>query len=167
MSHNSNNLITGGEAGKTTLAGFEINIRRTGKGEGQEWCSVDDLHEILLQRVEELAAGKPFTPLVQRAQDARRVVREIMEGLGVELNNLEDKVTKHLESVRLTRLAVVAETSAISHPLREIRQFFMGPDYKNEMSRLKEFVELCERLQSLKESGFLDKMADTMLALNP
>jgi hypothetical protein len=32
--------------------------------------------------------------------------------------------------------------------------------------RLREFVELCERLQKLKESGFLDAVADTMIKPN-
>ena len=38
-------------------------------------------------------------------------------------------------------------------------------DYKEEVARLKDFVDLCERLQKLKESGFLDSVADTMLGL--
>jgi hypothetical protein len=62
-------------------------------------------------------------------------------------------------------MSVVSETSAMTGPLREVRQFFLGSDYDAEIKRLREFVDLCERLNKLKESGFLDSVADTMLKL--
>jgi len=34
-----------------------------------------------------------------------------------------------------------------------------------ERKRLSEFVDLCERLKKLKDSGFLDTVADTMIRL--
>jgi hypothetical protein len=49
--------------------------------------------------------------------------------------------------------------------LKDVRQFFLNENHETEVARLKEFVELCERLQKLKASGFLDTVADTMLKL--
>ena len=51
-------------------------------------------------------------------------------------------------------------------PLRDVREFFLGREYDQQMARLTEFVELCERLEKLKESGFLDSVAETMLRLD-
>jgi hypothetical protein len=53
----------------------------------------------------------------------------------------------------------------MTNALKEVRQFFIGSDYKAEMERLSEFVALCERMQKLKDTGFLDRVADTMLNL--
>jgi hypothetical protein len=50
--------------------------------------------------------------------------------------------------------------------LKEVRQFFLEESYETEIQRLHEFIDLCERLQALKESGFLDIVADTMLKLD-
>ena len=72
---------------------------------------------------------------------------------------------RYLEDIRSTRYAMVTEAAQMIGPLKEVRQFFLGGDYKEEVARLKDFVDLCERLQKLKESGFLDSVADTMLGL--
>ena len=71
-----------------------------------------------------------------------------------------------LEDMRLTRMTVNSELSQLMKPLSELRKFFLGPEHDEEIRRLKEFVELCERLQALKQSGFLDSVADTMLKLS-
>jgi hypothetical protein len=49
--------------------------------------------------------------------------------------------------------------------LKEVRAFFIDKDYELERARLAEFISLCERLRALKESGFLDTVAETMLNL--
>jgi hypothetical protein len=53
----------------------------------------------------------------------------------------------------------------VVNALKDVRQFFLGPDYEREQKRLVEFVDLCERLKRLKDSGFLDTVADTMIRL--
>jgi len=72
---------------------------------------------------------------------------------------------KYLEEIRQTRFSVVRETAEMAAPLKDVRQFFIGADYREQVDRLKEFVSLCERLKALKDSGFLDKVADTMIRL--
>lgn len=78
---------------------------------------------------------------------------------------IEEDLPSSLREVRNLRLAMGSEFSQLKKQLEELRQFFIGPTYDDELSRLKEFVELAERLRTLKDSGFLDTVADTMLRL--
>jgi hypothetical protein len=75
------------------------------------------------------------------------------------------KMKCYIEDIRQTRFAVVTEVANITKPLRDVRQFFIGPDHANEIERLREFVDLCERLQKLKANGFLDSVAETIIRL--
>jgi hypothetical protein len=105
-------------------------------------------------------------PSVKSAQDARRIISELVDGLGADVARFREDSKRYLEDIRGTRFAIVSEAGQMTASLREVRQFFLGSDYKEEISRLHEFVGLCERLQKLKESGFLDCVADTMLRLS-
>jgi hypothetical protein len=71
-----------------------------------------------------------------------------------------------LGTVREQRIALGSETRLLMGSLKEVRQFFLEENYETEIRRLSEFIDLCERLQALKNSGFLDTVADTILALN-
>ena len=106
-----------------------------------------------------------LNPAVQQAKDARTIIEELLQGIGGEMDKFKLKTKDFIEDVRQSRFAAVAETSQMTTALRDVRQFFLGADYKEQIERLREFVELCERLNALKASGFLDKMADTMLSL--
>lgn len=104
-------------------------------------------------------------PNIKAAQDARRIITELTAGIGTEIEKFRADTKMYLEDIRNTRFAVVSETSNMAGPLKEIRQFFLGGDYKEQRDRLADFVSLCERLQKLKESGFLDMIADTMIKM--
>lgn len=150
------------EVDRKSIGGYDV---RTVKGPGGETLyRLEDVRRLLLIMADDLP--KEASPLLQRAKDVRAAVNELTDGIGGDMNLFRDNVKKYLEDLRLTRMAMVTETSQILKPLREIRQFFLGPDYHNELQRLKDFVELCERLEALKTSGFLDKVADTMLTLS-
>lgn len=82
------------------------------------------------------------------------------------VNDLERTMADAVQRVRSSRMSIVSDSSSAVNALRDIRQFFLGPDYEREQKRLAEFVDLCERLKQLKESGFLDTVADTMLRLS-
>jgi hypothetical protein len=49
--------------------------------------------------------------------------------------------------------------------LKDVRTFFLEGDYEKQIDRLREFIDLCERLKALKDSGTLDAIADTILKL--
>lgn len=105
--------------------------------------------------------------LVDRAMDARAALDMMCSTWKVDWLNFCDDGEKRLIELRQTRMAFDTETRQLMSQLREVRQFFLDKDYETERTRLREFVELCERLQKLKESGFLDTVADTLLKLTP
>lgn len=130
---------------------------------GQPMMNMDDLKIAICNEIAKLP--KETRPNVLAAQDARRIIDELAGGIGGDMERFRADTKRHLEDIRATRFAMVTETSQMTGPLKEIRQFFLGGDYKEEIARLKEFVDLCERLNALKESGFLDNIADTMLRI--
>lgn len=131
---------------------------------GQPMMDVESTYAYLERRVAELV--NEVAPGVKAAKDARATIDELLHGIGGDMEKFQAATKLYLEDIRATRFAVVTETASMTKGLKEVRQFFLGGDYKEEIARLREFVELCERLQKLKESGFLDKVADTMLTLS-
>lgn len=71
-----------------------------------------------------------------------------------------------IENFRGMRMTATTEVAAMLKPLEDLRKFFLGAEHDREIARLREFVDLCERLEKLKKSGFLDTVADTMLKLS-
>ncbi len=138
-----------------------VRVRQVG---GEMVINLEDMQRVLCDEIAKMP--KETRPMVLAAQDARKIIDELTDGIGGQMEKFRADVKLYLEDIRQTRFAVVTETSNMTGPLKEVRQFFLGQDYKDQIARLREFVELCERLQKLKESGFLDKVADTMLRLD-
>ena len=130
---------------------------------GVEMVNTDWLNQRVIEEVAE--SPKHLAPGVKAAREARETMSELLRGIGGEMEQFEASCRDHLNTIRAKRIAVVSEATQISNALKEVRQFFIGADYKAEIERLSEFVALCERMQKLKDSGFLDRMADTMLNL--
>lgn len=129
-----------------------------------DFIDADDLAAQMVYAIER-NLPKEMTKLALAALDARKVLREEMDGIGSVMADFE-RVSKDLSNeIRNKRMTVVTEASKMTNALKDIRQFFLGPDFEREQKRLNDFVELCERLQALKESGFLDTVADTMIRL--
>lgn len=131
---------------------------------GEDMFCVDDIQAVICAEIANLP--KETRPNVQAAEDARKIIGELTDGIGGQMEKFRANTKMYLDDIRQTRFAVVNETNQMMGPLKDIRQFFLGPDYKDEIARLRDFVDLCERLQKLKESGFLDNVADTMLRLS-
>lgn len=131
---------------------------------GQEMFN---LHDIAVQVVAEInKSPQELTPLARATFDARTVLDENLVGLGGLMEDFRAKTKAYLDEIRQTRFAVISETASISTGLKDIRQFFHGPTYAEEIKRLTEFVDLCERLQKLQQSGFMEAITDTMLRLS-
>ena len=141
-----------------STAGIRVETRN-----GESYLNLEDLESAIIAECGRMAAET--RPIVKAAQDARKIVDELVRGMGGDCEQFQERIKIYLQDIRHSRMAIVTETSQMTAPLREVRQFFLGADYKEEVARLKEFVDLCERLQKLKESGFLDNVADTMLRL--
>ena len=142
----------------TTNSGCRIEMIN-----GQPWFNVDDAKALICEQISKLHTET--RPNVKAAEDARRIIGELTDGIGGDMEKFRVDTKRYLEDIRSTRYAMVTEAAQMIGPLKEVRQFFLGGDYKEEVARLKDFVDLCERLQKLKESGFLDSVADTMLGL--
>ena len=130
---------------------------------GQDLIDMDSVRAFLAEEISRLP--KETRPNVKAAEDARAIINELLDGIGGDMERFRANTKLYLDDIRQSRMGVVTETAQITKALHEVRQFFLGQDYKEQTARLKEFVDLCERLQKLKESGFLDSVADTMLRL--
>ena len=136
---------------------------RVTKVNGVEYLNLEDMPRYLCDQVAKMP--REMRPNVQAAEDARDIITKLTLGIGGDMEKLQRDCTKFLTEIRQTKYAVVTEVNSMTGPLKELRQFFLGPDYKDQIERLGEFVDLCERLQRLKQAGFLDAVADTMLKL--
>ena len=119
-------------------------------------------------RVTELTAKERTEALGAEASSLEAVnskfgahVRTLM-GFVRALGNL---LADDLPKIRSARMAMTEEVSHLLISLADVRKFFLSPEHTEETKRLGEFVTICERLKALKESGFLDTVADTMLRL--
>jgi len=126
-----------------------------------------NMDELAIRMVAEIETNVPkhLRELAQCAVNARTLLDESIKGIGGSMDEF-DRVTKDArQHIQDGRMAIVRDCSQMVHALKDIRQFFLGPDYEHEQKRLADFVELCERLRVLKDSGFLDTVADTMIRL--
>lgn len=130
---------------------------------GEEVVDREFFNDAIIAEVNELP--NKMNPRIKAAREAREIVAELLKGIGYEVTQFEESCRDYLNAIRSKRIAIVSEATQIITALKEVRQFFIGADHKAEMERLSEFVSLCERLQKLKDSGFLDQVADTMLNL--
>jgi hypothetical protein len=137
---------------------------RVTKVNGEIHMNMDDMRDLIVRQIHELP--RQTSPQVKAAEDARRIIAELTDGIGGEMEKFEAQSKLHVEQIRGKRMTMVTEAAQMTNALKEIRQFFLGSDYKEEISRLSEFVDLCERLQKLKRDGFLDQIADTMISLS-
>lgn len=151
------------QTGDKTLFGNIKGITPARHNEKGPLYRLTDIQDLIIQSIE--ALPKETRPTVRSAEDARQIIQELLVGITVDMDKFKSNTKMYLEDIRQTRFAVVTETAQMTKELKDVRQFFLGSDYKEQIERLKEFVSLCEKLQKLKESGFLDKVADTMLRL--
>jgi hypothetical protein len=107
-----------------------------------------------------------MSDLADKAHEAKMTLMEAITGIGQGLEGLKPMRKEMVEEIRGMRESVTAEVASTLKPLEDIRRFFLGPEHDKEIARLREFVELCERLKKLKDEGFLDSVADTLLKLS-
>lgn len=105
--------------------------------------------------------------LTRQTKVAREALFEAMKGIGDAVELFTPKSNEYLGQIRQFRMAAVAEFSIALKQFEDVRKFFLSERHDQEIVRLREFVDLCERLQRLKQSGFLDAVAETMLRLEP
>ena len=72
---------------------------------------------------------------------------------------------ERLHDLTMWRMSFGREVKQLLTDAADIRQFFLDEKHLEEVRRLREFVELCERLKALKADGTLDAVTDIMLKL--
>lgn len=142
---------------------WAIEIKGIDKRTGEELLDSIDIWPILLEKMNKMK--HELTPAALAMIDGENALLSATRSAKECMEEMRAASKVFLDEIRQTKYATLAETSALVAPLKEVRQFFLGNDYELQMKRLKEFAELCERLQKLKDSGFLDSVADTMLRL--
>jgi hypothetical protein len=121
---------------------------------------------VIIEKAREMSDEiKNTENLVEKAHDVTDALEYLVNHINEPLREYQNWVKNELKAMRENRIALESETRQIMMSLKEVRQFFLDKDYENERARLAEFISLCERLQALKQSGFLDVVADTMLSL--
>jgi hypothetical protein len=115
--------------------------------------------------IESQTIQKEMSTLIEDTKEAKEALRVAVEGIGENMDKIKPMKKELIDSLRGMRMTTTTEVAAMLKPLEDLRKFFLGAEHDKEIDRLREFVDLCERLQKLKESGFLDTVADTMLKL--
>jgi hypothetical protein len=103
--------------------------------------------------------------LVQRAKDACETIEYLANHQKAAWFEVEEAINAQIASVRSKRSIAEIESKQLLTALGDVRRFFFDDKHQEEVKRLSEFVEVCERLQKLQTSGFLDAVADTILKL--
>jgi hypothetical protein len=109
---------------------------------------------------------KEMSTLIEDTNEAQEALRTAIEGIGENMDKIKPMKKELIENLRGMRMTTTTEVAAMIKPLEDLRKFFLGTEHDKEVERLREFVDLCERLERLKKSGFLDTVADTMLKLS-
>lgn len=119
-----------------------------------------DEHERTVKR-----GMKANDELLEKAREVTAAIDYLTTELRGPWAEFQDYIKLALSTVREQRIALGSETRLLMSSLKDVRQFFLEPTYETEINRLHEFVDVCERLKALKDSGFLDTIADTILKL--
>lgn len=140
----------------------------TEDGYVEEHYKMSDVAPIALDRHEKLVKEslKNSEEMTQRANDAIAAIDYLATQIRGPWTEYQQFIKGALGEVREQRIALSSETRLLMIALREVRQFFLEEAYETEINRLHEFIDLCERLKALRESGFLDAVADTILKLS-
>lgn len=108
---------------------------------------------------------KETAMLTAQARDAADAMAILTEKWDLSFTAFHRDAQERVKQLRGYRMTIGEEIHKMMADFGEVRKFFLDNDYKAEVERLKEYVDLMERLQRLKQSGFLDQMTDTMLKL--
>lgn len=123
----------------------------------------DEICEAFTKRTE--GAVDKTEDLLTRTLEARAAIDHLAEEWKASWVDFQSTCNTRLTELRMTRMSTESEMRQLLSSLKEVRAFFLDQDYESQVARLKDFVETCERLKALKDSGFLDQVADTMLRL--
>lgn len=111
-------------------------------------------------------AANDMAECIRLLQDTKLAMGLISEQILTQWKRDGEKRDKLLTDLRQWRMAVDQENIKLVASCADVRKFFLSADHEKEIARLKEFIDICERLQALQKSGMLDSVADVILKLD-
>jgi hypothetical protein len=135
---------------------------------GNALINMKKIDEYLMAKSLEMvkSAADRIGIFTQECSKANECLESEFKSTGLMVSHAKEMKKEVIDTFRAMRMTTTTEVAAMVKPLEELRKFFLGEDHQKEVDRLREFVDLCERLEKLKASGFLDTVADTMLKLS-
>lgn len=97
--------------------------------------------------------------------ESKKALQDLANEIGATSEIVQPALEKLIKSLRSARMTTVNEIREMIGALKEIREFFMDPKHPAELERLERFVNVCKALQSLKQDGTLDALAETIIRL--
>lgn len=127
-----------------------------------------EMEKAIANQMIETAPKRPdeLEDLVERTQVARKSLLEAIRSVGEAIEMFTPKSNEYIRELRSFSTCGVLELKNLLRAFEDIRKFFLSEQHEPEIKRLSEFVSMCERLKALKDSGFLDSVADTILKLH-
>jgi len=77
-----------------------------------------------------------------------------------------DESSKASQEMNLFRMSFERESKTITASAKDVREFFNSPEYLAAHTRLKELVQLLDRVSELKQNGTLDAFSDFILKVS-
>lgn len=113
------------------------------------------------------AAKRPaqINSITEKVGQAREALFAAMADIGTTFHTFKEASDGIAKELHAFRSSVVTDLSKARSEMEDVRKFFLSKDHVVEIERLREFITLCEKLKALKDSGFLDAVADTILKL--
>lgn len=108
---------------------------------------------------------KKMEELAKKTASARETLEKAVTGIGESMEEVKPLCSKYLKDLGYFRGQAHDEVIKASKEIKALRALFMSTDYDREMERLKEYIDVCERLAALKKEGILDDVSETLLKL--
>jgi hypothetical protein len=129
--------------------------------------SDEEMEAALARRVVEV--GKKLNDdsidMALRVLEAQQSLEWSLSHLKVSWLDWSQEAEQALKDLRMLRMAFTNEGKLILQEAKDIRKFFLDETHQVEIAQLKEFVDVCERLEGLKKRGTLDALVDVILKL--
>jgi len=103
--------------------------------------------------------------LRSETNEAVQLLFESATGMGGVIQKFTDDSKQWVQDIRQTRFFICGEIQQTKRDAEDLRRFFGSSEHDKQIEKMKEFVEVCERLKQLKDSGFLDAIVETMIKL--
>lgn len=96
-------------------------------------------------------------------QDAKKALDYAATHIQKDWTDWLNFAEKGVTEFRQSRVAISFELRTILETMTDFRKFLLNADSAEALEKLKEFAAVCQQLQALKQTGFLDAVADTLL----